>query len=224
MSLTTTASPFLDCSLAVKLVVVSTVLTVWVAALFCQYPSLPYFACVLTFSSGCVVFGRVAGDSASAFVLQQASSQDKASGRLGAVAGHLLETTVRIDPSASKVNLEFSWSGANKSASSPAPSSSSSSPSPKSESAPKPEQAEQKSEKKAEESPAKSGGFTAADVAKHNTKDDCWVIVDGKVLDLTKVSSHIRKRATRASAVVASSCSIAVDVGEFWIAIHGPPS
>ena len=24
-----------------------------------------------------------------------------------------------------------------------------------------------------------------ADVAKHNKKDDCWVIVDGKVLDVT---------------------------------------
>ncbi|KAF9777926.1 FAD binding domain-containing protein [Thelephora terrestris] len=39
---------------------------------------------------GCVVFGRVSGDSAAAYLLQQTSAlADKATGRLGAVAGHL---------------------------------------------------------------------------------------------------------------------------------------
>ena len=30
-----------------------------------------------------------------------------------------------------------------------------------------------------------AGGFSIDEVAKHNKKDDCWVIVDGKVLDVT---------------------------------------
>jgi cytochrome b involved in lipid metabolism len=28
--------------------------------------------------------------------------------------------------------------------------------------------------------------FTAAEVAKHNTADDCWIIVNGMVFDVTK--------------------------------------
>ena len=30
-----------------------------------------------------------------------------------------------------------------------------------------------------------SGGLTLAEVAKHNTEQDCWVVVNGEVLDVT---------------------------------------
>jgi len=37
---------------------------------------------------------------------------------------------------------------------------------------------------------AAGGGITLADVAKHNTKTDCWVVVDGEVLDVTSFLSE----------------------------------
>lgn len=103
---------------------------------------------------GCVVFGRVAGDSAAAYLLQASSAAvAKAGGRLGAIAG------------------QVSCHSHGSSSSSPSPSSSSSS-------APPP--AEAKS----------SGGnksYTMEEVAKHKTKDDIWVVVNGEVLDVTSV-------------------------------------
>ena len=32
--------------------------------------------------------------------------------------------------------------------------------------------------------------LTGADVARHNTKDSCWVIVHGKAYDVTEVGSR----------------------------------
>merc|ERR1711920_291753 len=38
--------------------------------------------------------------------------------------------------------------------------------------------------------PPGSGGYTLAEVAKHNSKTDCWVVLDGKVLDVTSFLSE----------------------------------
>lgn len=35
--------------------------------------------------------------------------------------------------------------------------------------------------------PTESPKIASAEVAKHSTKDNCWVIVDGKVYDVTKI-------------------------------------
>lgn len=95
---------------------------------------------------GCVVFGRVSGDSAAAYLLQAASAAvQKAGGRLGALAGQL---------------------GSGSSQAAPAPA---------------------QAAVPAAKSPA--GSYTMEEVAKHNKKDDVWVVVDGQVLDVTKASS-----------------------------------
>ncbi|KAF9047371.1 fumarate reductase [Panaeolus papilionaceus] len=91
---------------------------------------------------GCVVFGRVSGDSAAAYTLQTTSAAvQKAGGRLGALAGQL----------------------GGSSAPSPAAAPAAAAPAAK----------------------AASGEYTLAEVAKHNKKDDVWVVIDGQVLDVT---------------------------------------
>lgn len=104
---------------------------------------------------GCVVFGRVSGDSASAYILQTASAAiEKAGGRLGAIAGQLGA------PKAS-TSTDIPKEEAKKA---PAPASTSSS------------------------SAGGAKSISKEEVAKHNKKDDCWVIVGDDVLDVTEVS------------------------------------
>ena len=149
---------------------------------------------------GCVVFGRVAGDSAADYLLQKGlGAADKAKGRLSSVAGHLgapLSTTITISPEQSKVDLTFSWAGSSASASVPTPSvpvpatsSSAASSTPSAEPVPgssSDPSASQEKKEEATEKKSESQAFTTQDVAAHNKKDDCWVIVNGQVLDVTK--------------------------------------
>ena len=92
---------------------------------------------------GCVVFGRVSGDSAAAYLLQATSAAvQKAGGRLAAVAGH-----VDSKPAATE---------------------------------------QRKPEEKAVGGASKQ--YSADEVARHNKKEDIWVIVNEQVLDVTNVS------------------------------------
>jgi len=56
----------------------------------------------------------------------------------------------------------------------------------------KKEEKKQKIEiKKVEQETPKKSSFSMSDVAKHNNKNDCWLVIDGKVYDVTNyIESH----------------------------------
>ncbi|KAI1298541.1 FAD binding domain-containing protein [Xylaria venustula] len=116
---------------------------------------------------GCVVYGRVAGDSASNYLFQQAlSGPAGAAQRLGQISLH-------IDPSQpGKVSIEWA-NGATASA-----------PSASQQTAATPA-AEAKSSKPVKKFEVPEKEYTLEEVAKHNTKDDLWVVVKGVVMDLS---------------------------------------
>ncbi|KAK3335991.1 FAD binding domain-containing protein [Cercophora scortea] len=121
---------------------------------------------------GCVVYGRVAGDSASNFLFQEALKGTAGSARLGQIALH-------IDSSQpGKISVE--WGNG---ASSGVPSSQTTSAT-----GPSPKQADGETASKAGDTkkfsiPEKE--YTMEEVAKHNTKEDLWVVVKGVVMDLS---------------------------------------
>jgi flavocytochrome c len=118
---------------------------------------------------GCVVYGRVAGDTASNYLFQKAlQASSGAAQRLGQISLH-------IDPSQpGKISVE--WNGQ---AGAAQPAQVSAGP----------------VVAAAEAAPAKSSKpaaftipekeFTMEEVAKHNTKDDLWVVVKGVVMDVS---------------------------------------
>jgi cytochrome b involved in lipid metabolism len=127
---------------------------------------------------GCVVFGRVAGQTAARYLLSELSnnSTSVAQQRLGAIGQHLnggLGINIVVNPSNPNViSLDISLpNGTSTVAPTAAPA--------QIEAAPAQEEA-----KKADE-PKKVSEYTLADVAKHNKPDDCWVVVNGQVLDVT---------------------------------------
>jgi flavocytochrome c len=123
---------------------------------------------------GCVVYGRVAGDSASQHLFQKLISGGASSAqqRLGQISLH-------IDPATpGKISVE--WNGA--AAGGSAPQVAAAAPTAAAAAAP------------AEAAPAASGPkkfeipeteYSMEEVAKHNKKDDLWIVVKGVVLDVT---------------------------------------
>ncbi|KAI1419941.1 FAD binding domain-containing protein [Xylaria sp. FL1777] len=117
---------------------------------------------------GCVVYGRVAGDSASNYLFQQAlSGSAGAAQRLGQISLH-------IDPSQpGKVSIEWANGAA------------ASTPSANQTTAATPASEATKSSKPVKKFEIPEKEFTLEEVAKHNTKDDLWVVVKGVVMDLS---------------------------------------
>lgn len=118
---------------------------------------------------GCVVYGRVAGDSASEWLFQKVLSEggSNASSRLNQISLH-------IDPNTpGRVTVDWaSPAGSSAPQLTAAPTVGEDAPAPAAATKPKPFSIPEKE-------------FTEAEVAKHNKKDDVWVIVKGVVMDVT---------------------------------------
>jgi predicted heme/steroid binding protein len=121
----------------------------------------------------CVVFGRVAGATAAKYLLQETL---KAQPQVSGGRSTPIQSHVRFDPQSKKVSIDFLWETDEATVQTP---SSSTAPS-------APKEAPKISPSTQEPAPDRSKVWTLADVAKHNKPDDCWVVVNGKVLDTTK--------------------------------------
>lgn len=110
---------------------------------------------------GCVVYGRVAGATAAAYLLNELTNSNAAR-RIGGIAGHLGGITI----TANGLTMNISASGLP-------------------DSIPTTQSTAKSAPAKKEAAPVPVEEFTLADVAKHNKESDCWVVVNGQVLDVT---------------------------------------
>jgi len=136
----------------------------------------------------CVVFGRVSGASASRFLLNKRLKEGQ-SVAPGVISANNTPFVLRIDPSTQRITMEVSLSGRSTSAPISAPLSSSAPVSPSSSTSSTSSSAPSSSAPAAKEPPKKRDTnqlYSLEEVAKHNKDDDCWVVVNGKVLDVTK--------------------------------------
>lgn len=109
----------------------------------------------------CVVFGRVAGGTAAAYLFSQLANQE------GTIGAGNAWVNLSVNPSSKQIVLSFDNNAA-------ATTTTTTEEQPAAAAA-----APEKKEKK------ELKNYTLDDVAKHNKENDCWVVVNGQVLDVT---------------------------------------
>jgi len=129
---------------------------------------------------GCVVYGRVAGASASQYLLNQLTT-----GGVSGAQQRLGQISLHIDPSTpGKISVEW---GSGASGASTTVGTSTTSSQPQKSAGPEKNESPSKAKDTNDISNFKipDKEFSLEEVAKHNKKDDLWIAVKGIVLDLT---------------------------------------
>ncbi|KAI9047626.1 hypothetical protein LZ554_008339 [Drepanopeziza brunnea f. sp. 'monogermtubi'] len=128
---------------------------------------------------GCVVYGRVAGDTASNYLFRNALS-----GAGGVAASRLGQISLHIDPNQpGKISVEWDSAGSSSDSQIASQSQTSAAPVLKQGADSADPGKVSKPNKAAFKIPEKE--FTMEEVAKHNTKEDLWVVVKGVVMDVS---------------------------------------
>jgi succinate dehydrogenase/fumarate reductase flavoprotein subunit len=125
---------------------------------------------------GCVVYGRVAGKSAATYGARRGG----ASGGVQAVISQSgLSTRVTVNPATKQLTIDISWADEKNAPVTSSSSTASTAAAPPAASKPAAAPAAQRAMKQ----------YSMEEVAKHNKESDCWVVVNGQVLDVTKFLS-----------------------------------
>jgi len=145
---------------------------------------------------GCVVYGRVAGESASKYLMnhlisnhgQGSSTTEKRTGAIGNhVTGQLPQITVAHGDWKVTIDVSFNGENANNNSSSLAsPNSAINTASAQAQPLNSSAQVSREAPEAAKSTVDKNREISPEEVAKHTTEGDCWVIVNGQVLDVTK--------------------------------------
>lgn len=133
----------------------------------------------------CVVFGRLAADEATEFLMKHLSLNSEASSSTAAATERLNQINLHINPQTKSFTVTFE-DGASATTTTTSSSNATLTNSNSSSNTKKPA-ADALTKKQAEYTQFKipSKEFTEEEVAKHNKADDCWVIVKNVVMDLT---------------------------------------